>query len=151
MTIRTTKPAINLREELASLRNQGGYSEQQFWMDGLVTNGTFGAATDWTLDTGWSIAGGVLSKASGSGNSRTATQAVNFVAGRRYIAEFEYTDQGSDIVFGYGTFDSIFSILPSSADQNNFSGTLFSSKPTLIFISELCFTAIPYTFCVYPL
>ena len=31
MTVYTTKPAINLREELASLRNQGGYSEQQFW------------------------------------------------------------------------------------------------------------------------
>ena len=37
MTVYTTKPAINLREELASLRNQGGYSEQQFYFDGLVT------------------------------------------------------------------------------------------------------------------
>ena len=120
MTIRTTKPAINLREELASLRNQGGYSEQKFYFDGLVTNGTFGAATDWTLDTGWSIAGGVLSKASGSGNSRTATQAVNFVAGRRYIAEFEYTDQGSDIVFGYGTLSTSSGL---GQNQTNLSGT----------------------------
>ena len=37
MTVYTTKPAINLREELASLRNQGGYSEQQFWFDSLIT------------------------------------------------------------------------------------------------------------------
>ena len=48
MTVYTTKPAINLREELASLRNQGGYSEQQFYFDGLVTNGTFDTNT-----TGW--------------------------------------------------------------------------------------------------
>jgi hypothetical protein len=45
MTVYTTKPAINLREELASLRNQGGYSEQQFYFDGLVTNGTFDTDT----------------------------------------------------------------------------------------------------------
>jgi len=49
MTVRTSKPAVNLREELASLRNQGGYQEQQFYFDGLVTNGTFDADTSgWT-------------------------------------------------------------------------------------------------------
>jgi|TARA_R110000744_G_scaffold12354_1_gene36758 hypothetical protein len=41
MTVYIEKPAVNLREELASLRNQGGYSEQQFYFDSLVTNGTF--------------------------------------------------------------------------------------------------------------
>lgn len=61
MTIRTTKPAINLREELASLRNQGGYQEQQFYFDGLVTNGTFDTDTAWTKGTGWTISGGVAS------------------------------------------------------------------------------------------
>ena len=114
MTVLVSKPAVNLREELASLRNQGGYQEQQFWMDGLVTNGTFDADTDWTLENGWSIAGGVLSKASGSGNGRVAVQAVNFMAGRTYIAKFDYTDQGSDIAFGYGTLASNTGLL-----QNN--------------------------------
>jgi hypothetical protein len=59
MTVSVTKNAINLRSELASLRNQGGYQEQQFYFDGLVTNGTFDADTDWTKGTGWTIAAGV--------------------------------------------------------------------------------------------
>jgi len=49
MTVYIEKPAVNLREELASLRNQGGYQEQQFYFDSLVTNGTFDADT-----SGWS-------------------------------------------------------------------------------------------------
>ena len=48
MTVIVSKPAVNLREELASLRNQEGYQEQQFWLDGLIENGTFDADT-----TGW--------------------------------------------------------------------------------------------------
>ena len=51
MTVYIEKPAVNLREELASLRNQGGYQEQQFYFDGLVTNGTFDTdTTGWTAD-----------------------------------------------------------------------------------------------------
>jgi hypothetical protein len=48
MTVYIEQPAINLREELADLRNQGTYQEQQFWYENLVTNGTFDTAT-----TGW--------------------------------------------------------------------------------------------------
>jgi hypothetical protein len=59
MTVIVSKPAVNLREELASLRNQGGYQEQQFWFENLVTNGTFAADTNWTKGTGWTIAAGV--------------------------------------------------------------------------------------------
>jgi hypothetical protein len=59
MTVYIEKPAVNLREELASLRNQGGYSEQQFWMDGLVTNGTFNIDT-----SGWYASNATLSAAS---------------------------------------------------------------------------------------
>ena len=47
MTVRINKPAVNLREELASLRNQGGYQEQQFW---FAANGTL---TDFALPQGW--------------------------------------------------------------------------------------------------
>jgi len=47
MTVNISKPSINLREELASLRNQGGYSEQQFW---FVGDGTVVA---FTLPLGW--------------------------------------------------------------------------------------------------
>lgn len=59
MTVKVTKPAVNLREELASLRNQGGYSEQQFYFDGLVTNGTFDSDTAWTKTGATAIAAGV--------------------------------------------------------------------------------------------
>ena len=76
MTVYTTKPAINLREELASLRNQGGYSEQQFYFDGLVANGTFDSAlTGWVLTAGESatqaIVGGRLRLTSGPSRGRT--------------------------------------------------------------------------------
>jgi len=104
MAVIVKKPEINLREELTDLRNQPRYAEQQFWMDGLVTNGTFDTSTGWTLDTGWSInVGGFLQKASGSNNAKAATTPVSFVNGRQYRAVFDYTDLGSDIRFGYGT------------------------------------------------
>ena len=47
MTVIVSKPAINLREELASLRNQGGYEEQQFWFAGD------GSETDFAMEKGW--------------------------------------------------------------------------------------------------
>ena len=47
MTVYIEKPAVNLREELASLRNQGGYSEQQFWFAGD------GTTTDFAMENGW--------------------------------------------------------------------------------------------------
>lgn len=106
MTVYISADAKNLREELASLRNQGGYEEQQFYFDGLVTNGTFDSASDWTLDTGWAITSGKLVKSSGSGNGKAARQPVNFVSGVTYIATFDYTDVGADIWFGYGTSNS---------------------------------------------
>lgn len=56
MTVSISKPALNLRRELA--RGAEAYSEQKFYFDGLVTNGTFDADTDWTKDTGWTISGG---------------------------------------------------------------------------------------------
>ncbi|MFY9240493.1 MAG: hypothetical protein WAO78_16775 [Roseovarius sp.] len=57
MTVIIEKPAINLREELADLRNQGTYQEQQFYFDGLVTNGTFDAdVSGWVLYNGATIA-----------------------------------------------------------------------------------------------
>lgn len=47
MTVIVSKPAVNLREELASLRNQGGYQEQQFW---FAADGT---TVDFPLKSGW--------------------------------------------------------------------------------------------------
>jgi hypothetical protein len=86
MTVYIEKPAVNLREELASLRNQGGYQEQQFYFDGLVTNGTFDADTNWTKGTGWTISGGVASKAVGS--SSYLSQASSLPLGKTYAFRF---------------------------------------------------------------
>ena len=65
MTVYIEKPAVNLREELASLRNQGGYQEQQFWFSGD------GATTDYAMPKGWKplhvFDGGALQK-EGSGD-----------------------------------------------------------------------------------
>ena len=47
MTIRVNKPAVNLREELASLRNQPQYYQQQFWFAGD------GTETDFEMAKGW--------------------------------------------------------------------------------------------------
>ena len=47
MTVYIEKPAVNLREELASLRNQEGYRQELFWFDGDSS------ATTFTLQKGW--------------------------------------------------------------------------------------------------
>lgn len=54
MTVYISADAKNLREELASLRNQGGYEEQQFWMEGLLPDPRFDLGTT----TGWTATGG---------------------------------------------------------------------------------------------
>ena len=48
MTVKISKPALNLREELTKAQSVVPYSQQQFWMDGLVENGTFDSDTGWT-------------------------------------------------------------------------------------------------------
>jgi len=55
MTVRINKPALNLREEITKAQSVVPYVQQQFWMDGLVENGTFdGDTTGWTA-TGSSV------------------------------------------------------------------------------------------------
>jgi len=92
MTVIVSKPAVNLREELASLRNQGGYQEQQFYFDGLVTNGTFDTDT-----SGWSVllgSGASVSWVSGKARLQDTTnntssvflgQAITTEVGRTYL------------------------------------------------------------------
>ena len=91
MTVIVSKPAVNLREELASLRNQGGYQEQQFYFDGLVTNGTFDADTSgWTgTNATLSVVGGAI-RASAAGVNPVLKPAVqwNLTAGKSYQLRF---------------------------------------------------------------
>lgn len=63
----------------------------------LVTD-DFSNADGFNLDTGWTISGGTLIKSSGSGNARFATvNSVACVAGKSYLFEFDYTDNGSNV------------------------------------------------------
>ena len=84
MTVRINKPALNLREELTKAQGVVRYEQRQFWMDGLVENGTFDTADGWTLGTSWSISGGNLSHSSGT--SGLAHYDVDLVLGKRYKA-----------------------------------------------------------------
>lgn len=47
MTVIIEKPAVNLREELADLRNQPRYVQEVFWFAGD------GTETDFALERGW--------------------------------------------------------------------------------------------------
>jgi hypothetical protein len=47
MTVIVSKPAVNLREELAKLKSRTSYVEQQFWYTGDA------ATTDFALQNGW--------------------------------------------------------------------------------------------------
>ena len=47
MTVRASKPAVNLREELADLRNQPRYTQQTFFYSGDSSE------TDFPLPKGW--------------------------------------------------------------------------------------------------
>ena len=93
MTVLINKPSLNLREELAALRNQGGYSEQAFPIDdNLVINGTFDSDTG-----GWTPNDATISAA----NNRLhvtitqayglVTQALTTVVGKTYAASIEVT------------------------------------------------------------
>jgi hypothetical protein len=88
MTVSISKPAIGLREELASLRNQGGYQEQQFYFDGLVTNGTFDTDT-----SGWTGSNATLSAVSGelvvtpTTTNPVAYTAVTLTLGKTYAVK----------------------------------------------------------------
>lgn len=107
MTVIVSKPAVNLREELASLRNQGGYQEEQFYFDGLVTNGTFDADTSgWTASAGFTLAqnAGALD-VSYDGVSGLyyvgGYQVITTVVGKTYVVSADVTavDPSSDARF----------------------------------------------------
>ena len=95
MTVLYEKPALNLRSELASLKNQGGYSEQQFWFENLVTNGTFdtnivgwsGASSTGTGSISWD-AGQLSLDSSGLSDRAYADQTITTVIGVTYVFKF---------------------------------------------------------------
>ena len=123
MTVYIEKPAVNLREELASLRNQGGYQEQQFYFDGLVTNGTFDADTNWTKGTGWTISGGVATQSGGNGTLTASTPFLE--TNTTYVVAFQITaiTAGSVRVYLGGTYGTYRSTTGSFTETITCGGT----------------------------
>ena len=88
MTVRINKPALNLREELTKAQSVVPYVQQQFWMDGLVENGTFDTNT-----TGWAaenVAVSVVSNrlritSTGAASARVSQTVSGLVAGKTYM------------------------------------------------------------------
>ena len=90
MTVNISKPALNLREELAALRNQGGaYEESKFYLGDLVTNGTFDSdVSGWAVQIGHTGGAGVFDggslKLSGTTNPYNWEQQITTVLGKTY-------------------------------------------------------------------
>ena len=111
MTVRINKPALNLREELTKAQGVVRYEQRQFWMDGLVENGTFDNGT-----VGWTAQGSSLSVVNGFlrvtnvGGSNDYAYRINDVltAGKRYKFYFTVGDKtgASNVYFGTGTIAS---------------------------------------------
>lgn len=121
MTVYIEKPAVNLREELASLRNQGGYSEQQFHFGSLVTNGTFDSDT-----TGWTkkSSNDVLESISGVAKFTAVDdywsgQSVTTVIGKSYIVSIDRISATSTFFFRADTaLGGLGNILSTTLDTN---------------------------------
>lgn len=86
MTVRINKPALNLREELTKAQGVVRYEQRQFWMDGLVENGTFDVDTSgWTGNrASLSVTNGQLIATATDGYSG-AHQVIPTKAGQKYI------------------------------------------------------------------
>ena len=90
MTVKISKPVINVREELADLRNPPMYSQEIFWFTGDASE------TDFSLAKGWMpkfvYDGGSIQK-EGSGDDYTVTY-NGFV----YTVEFDTAPaSGNDV------------------------------------------------------
>jgi len=134
MTVRTSKPAVNLRDELASLRNQGGYQEQQFWYENAVTNGAFDADTDWVKSTGWTISGGTANANIASGFN-DIDQALTLSVGTTYRLDFSVTALTSGGVTPF--------LGNSGSASANFKGGNLPSSGTASAVGDY------YTYCTF--
>lgn len=140
MTVRINKPALNLREELTKAQGVVRYEQRQFWMDGLVENGTFDADT-----SGWTAQGATLSIVNGflrvtnvGGSNDYAYQIKNVLtAGKKY--KFYFTigidkTGASNVYIGQGTtssglFDDYYAA--TGLSPGDYSGTFTAQSETL--------------------
>lgn len=102
MTVRINKPALNLREELTKAQSVVPYVQQQFWMDGLVENGTFDTDTNWLETTAgfWTISGGVATLPY-TGTYSALYQPLDIEVGKRYKITFEVSNISGSLKAGF--------------------------------------------------
>ena len=107
MTVKISKPAINLREELASLRNQGGLpKEDKLYLDNLVDNGDFSNGT-----TGWETAPAATTLTISSGvatlsrndNYGDAKQYIKTEVGKTYRLTYTVTAVSNSYAVDFGS------------------------------------------------
>jgi len=69
----------------------------------VIGNGTFADATGWTLGTGITVSGGVLNINNTSGSTQYADYGVpgDYITGKEYIIEFDYTYNSGDPLSQY--------------------------------------------------
>ena len=97
MTVRINKPALNLREELTKAQGVVRYEQRQFWMDGLVENGTFDSdLTGWTDASGGSGSASVSSSellltSNSSSDRGIIRQAISVEQYKRYKFLISFT------------------------------------------------------------
>lgn len=98
MTVRISKPALNLREKLTELDKPRTVEQQQFWFDSLVTNGTFDNDISWWTDnstgTGsisWNASGYLDLNTTDVSNRGEAEQAITIVANTTYVLSASVT------------------------------------------------------------
>ena len=119
MTVRINKPALNVREELTKAQSVVRYEQRQFWMDGLVENGTFDTADGW--GGYWTISGGVATNNSGV-NTELSYSMVGLKTGRKYKVTFDkvtstggvkvdvaspFIDEDNTYIYAQGTHEQI--------------------------------------------
>jgi len=126
MTVKISKPAINLREELASLRNQGGLpKEDKLYLDDLVTNGDFSnGLTGWTSQvSGFVYSNGEVVGTSANGLYPQIRQTLKTTLGKTYRLNIGKVQLNSGfwirvrLAHG-GTTDTVIQNNSSTPDQN---------------------------------
>jgi hypothetical protein len=85
MTVRINKPALNLREELTKAQGVVRYEQRQFWMDGLVENGTFDTPDGWVTGSAWTISGGTATKPAGDYSELQYTLDTPLQENKKYV------------------------------------------------------------------
>lgn len=126
MTVKISKPALNLREELASLRNQGGLpKEDKLYLDDLVTNGDFSnGLTGWTSQvSGFVYSNGEAVGTSTNGLYPQIRQTLKTTLGKTYRLNIGKVQLNSGfwirvrLAHG-GTTDTVIQNNSSTPDQN---------------------------------